>query len=236
MFFQYADLNGINYEIVWCDDDVDQAEKVNAQKADALLTVNLSIPDDMRSIIKFSPVPFYFATTKGNTEVVSELNQAITYISEVYPTLQSDLYNRYFNKQDGDIYLNSKEQAYIEEHPKLKVLVHDGFGPIEYLDKNNKIHGVAYDILNDITENIGGSLEYVYAKSYEDYLDKINKHEVDLVLSVDYEYDYALKDTLLLSTPYLETEKVMVVNEDVNVQDLDNKIQAIYKGEKTIMI
>lgn len=232
LFFQYADLNGINYEIVWCDDDVDQAEKVNAQKADALLTVNLSIPDDMRSIIKFSPVPFYFATTKGNTEVVSELNQAITYISEVYPTLQSDLYNRYFNKQDGDIYLNSKEQAYIEEHPKLKVLVHDGFGPIEYLDKNNKIHGVAYDILNDITENIGGSLEYVYAKSYEDYLDKINKHEVDLVLSVDYEYDYALKDTLLLSTPYLETEKVVVVNEDVNVQDLDNKIQAIYKGEK----
>lgn len=232
-FFQYAALNGIHYDIVWCENDVEQAEMVNSQKADALLTVNLSIPDNMRSIIKFSPVPFYFATTKGNTEVVSELNQAITYISEVYPTLQSDLYNRYFNKQDGDIYLNSKEQTYIEEHPKLKVLVHDGFGPIEYLNKDNKIRGVAYDILNDITSKIGGSMEYIYAKSYEDYLEKITNNEVDLVLSVDYEYDYALKDILLLSTPYLETEKVMVVNEDVNVQDLENKIQAIYKGEKT---
>lgn len=233
LFFQYAALNGINYEIVWCDNDDEQAKMVNTQKADALLTVNLSIPDNMRSIIKFSPVPFYFATTKGNTSVVSELNQAITYISEVYPTLQSDLYNRYFNKQDGDIYLNSKEQAYIEEHPKLKVLVHDGFGPIEYINKNDKPQGVAYDILTDINDKIGGKLEYVYAKSYEDYLEKINKNEVDLVLSVDYEYDYALKDMLLLSTPYLETEKVMVVNEDVNVQNLENKKQAIYKGEKT---
>lgn len=232
LFFQYASLNGIHYEIIWCDNDDVQAEKVSSQQADALLTVNLSIPDNMRSIIKFSPVPFYFATTKGNTEVVSELNQAITYISEIYPTLQSDLYNRYFNKQDGDIYLNSKEQAYIEEHPKLKVLVHDGFGPIEYIGKGNKIQGVAYDILTNITKKIGGSLEYIYAANYEDYLEKINNHEVDLVLSVDYDYDYALKDTLLLSTPYLETEKVMVVNDDVNVQDLENKIQAIYKGEK----
>lgn len=231
LFFQYAELNGINYEIVWCENDTEQREMVQSQQADALLTVNLSIPDDMRSIIKFSPVPFYFATTKGNTEIVSELNQAITYISEIYPTLQSDLYNRYFNKQEGDIYLNSKEQSYVNTHKHLKVLVHDGFGPIEYYDKAGAIRGVAYDILNEIAEKVGWELEYIYTSTYEEYENKIINNEVDLVLSIDYEYDRSLKKNMLLSTPYLETEKVMVVNEDVDVKEIATKKQAIYKGE-----
>lgn len=232
LFFQYATLNDINYEVVWCESGEEQEQIVREGKADALLSVNLGIADDMRSIVKFSPTPFYFATTKGNSYIVSELNQAITYISEVYPTLQSELYNRYFNKQVGTINLNSKEQAYVQEHPTLKVLVHDGFGPLEYYDQNHEIQGVAKDILQHIAEKVGWELQYVYADSYEMYENAIANDEVDLVLSVDYDYDSGLKKEMLLSNPYLETEKVIVAHEGVNVANLEGKVQAAYKGEK----
>lgn len=232
LFFQYAKLNGIAYETIWCDTEEEQLQAVSSGEADALLTVNLAMPESVRPIIKFSPVPFYFATTKGNTRIVSELNQAITYISEVHPNLQSDLYNKYFNKQEGEIYLNSREKEYVEEHNNLKVLVHDGFGPMQYYDENKKIKGVGYDILNNIAEAVGWNLEYVYTDTYDEYEKILLNQEADVLLSIDYDYDTALKKNLLLSNPYLETEKVMVAGEGVDVGKLSKEKRAVYKGER----
>lgn len=232
-FFQYAELNGLTYEIIWCDSEDEQVQAVNSGEADAMLTVNLSMPKEMRSIIKFSPIPFYFATTKGNTYVVSELNKAITYLSEVYPTLQSDLYNKYFNKHNGALFLNTKEASYVAQHPTLDVLVQDGFGPLQYYDKNHKIRGVANDVLKSIAEKTGWDLHYVYTESYDEYEQKIKNKEIDLVLSINYDYDISLRKDILLSNPYLDTEKVIVAHQGVDVGDLHGKRQAIYKGERT---
>ena len=124
------DSNGIRYEIVWCERGGEQEEKIYSGKADAMLSVDLSLPQGFRPVAKFSPIPFYFATTKGNTQIINELNRAISYTSENNPTLQMNLYNKYFSRSSSQLFLNSKEREYIQEHPVLKVLVHDGFGPI----------------------------------------------------------------------------------------------------------
>ena len=63
-FYQYAKLNGIQYEIVWCERDGEQEERVYSGKADALLSVDVSLSQGFRPVAKFSPTPFYFATTK----------------------------------------------------------------------------------------------------------------------------------------------------------------------------
>ena len=147
-FLQFAELNGMNYEIVWCKDGYAQMQAVTDGKADGFLTVDLGLEGDFRSIAKFSPTPFYFATTKGNSALISELNRAIVNISEVNPTLQSSLYNKYFTKANHQLLLNSKEKAYIKEHPTLKVLVQDGFGPLQYYDESREIRGVANDLLD----------------------------------------------------------------------------------------
>ena len=97
-FYQYAKLNGIQYEIVWCERDGEQEERVYSGKADALLSVDVSLSQGFRPVAKFSPTPFYFATTKGNTKIINELNRAISYISENNPTLQMNLYNKYFSR------------------------------------------------------------------------------------------------------------------------------------------
>ena len=110
-FEQFAELNGMKYKTVWCENAKEQQKAVESGKADALITVDLSIDDNFRSIAKFSPTPFYFATTKGNSALISELNRAIVSISEVNPTLQSTLYNKYFTKSSNQLLLNSREKA-----------------------------------------------------------------------------------------------------------------------------
>ena len=55
----------MKYKTVWCENAKEQQKAVESGKADALITVDLSIDDNFRSIAKFSPTPFYFATKKA---------------------------------------------------------------------------------------------------------------------------------------------------------------------------
>lgn len=231
-FSQYTKLNGIDYETVWCDDGKEAYEKVNSGEADALIDKDLALESSLRPIAKFSPTPFYFAVTKGNTHIINELNQAITYISEINPMLQANLYNKYFSRTSHQLILNSKEKAYIEENPTLKVLVHDGFGPLQYYDENNEIRGVAKDLLNGIAEKTGWSLEYLYSNNYNEFEKSILDNKADLILSVTYDYNTALQDDILLSTPYLETEMVLIARDKINASDLSGRTLAVYKGER----
>lgn len=231
-FFQYAKLNGIDYEIVWCETDEEQYSKINSGEADALISVDVSLEGSFRPIAKYSPVPFYFAITKGNSRVVNGLNQAITYISQVNPMLQTNLYNKYFSWSSSQMILNSQEKAYIEEHPTLKVLVHDGFGPLQYYDQKNEICGVAKDLLDNIAEKTGWKTEFQYTDTYTEFEDALSNKTADLILSVQYDYDTALHKDLLLSNPYLETESVLVAHEGVSAVDLEGKKKAVYKGDR----
>jgi diguanylate cyclase (GGDEF)-like protein len=231
-FYQYAKLNGIQYEPVWCQEDGKQAELVLSGQADVMLSVDVSLPQGFRPVAKFSPTPFYFATTKGNTHIINELNRAISYISETNPTLQMNLYNKYFSRSSSQLFLNAMERKYIQEHPVLKVLVHDGFGPIQYYDEEGKIQGVDRDLLSSIAQKAGWELEYVYADDYDAFEQALNHGEADVVLSILYDYDTVQKREALLSNPYLETESVLVAHEGVDMLNLNGKVQAVYKGTR----
>ena len=229
-FYQYAKLNGIRYEIVWCERGGGQEEKIYSGKADAMLSVDLSLPQGFRPVAKFSPIPFYFATTKGNTQIINELNRAISYTSENNPTLQMNLYNKYFSRSSSQLFLNSKEREYIQEHPVLKVLVHDGFGPIQYYDGKGQVQGVARDLLSSIAQKAGWTLDFVYADDYSEFEQALNEGRADVILSILYDYDTVQKKNVLLSNPYLETESVLVAHDGVDMTNLKGKIQAVYMG------
>ncbi|CCX97220.1 putative uncharacterized protein [Enterocloster bolteae CAG:59] len=229
-FYQYAKLNGIRYEIVWCERGGEQEEKIYSGKADAMLSVDLSLPQGFRPVAKFSPIPFYFATTKGNTQIINELNRAISYTSENNPTLKMNLYNKYFSRSSSQLFLNSKEREYIQEHPVLKVLVHDGFGPIQYYDGKGQVQGVARDLLSSIAQKAGWTLDFVYADDYSEFEQALNEGRADVILSILYDYDTVQKKNVLLSNPYLETESVLVAHDGVDMTNLKGKIQAVYMG------
>lgn len=231
-FFQYTKLNGIDYEIVWCESGKEQYEKVMSGEADALIDKDVSLDNAFRPVAKYSPTPYYFAVTKGNTSVINELNQAITYISEINPMLQANLYNKYFSRSSSQLILNSQEKAYIKENPTLRVLVHDGFGPLQYYDENREIRGVAKDLLSGIAEKAGWNLEYIYTDSYTEFESAMLRNDADLILSVPYDYDTAMQEDILLSIPYLETEVVLVARDGVSASDLTGKRLAVYRGER----
>lgn len=228
---QFTSMNGITYEKVICENTEELLEKVDSGEVDAFLYVDLSVPENYHPIVKFSPTPFYFITTKGNYDVINELNRSLNQISESNPTLQSTLYERYFGTGLNEFELTKKEQEFVEDHPTLQVLVREGNAPIQYID-NNEVRGVGRDILDKISEKTGITFEYIIANSYEEYKEIVKEEKIDILLGIPYEMKVANDFNINLTNPYLRSNLVMVTNDTVNPNDLTKKVQAASKYSK----
>lgn len=226
-FFQYASMNAIDYEIVWCQSEYEQMQKVNEGNADLFLSVDLGIEEGYRNIAKFSPTPFYFATTKGNTTIIQELNRAINNIGEINPTLEDTLYTTYFTNGSENLFLTPLEKEYIKNKKALTVLVRDEYAPIQYVNSEDITSGIGSDVLENIQEKTGLEICYVYANDYQEYVSLIKENKIDMILAIQYEYDLAKDLEMTLSNPYLEGTEVIVTNKHTSEDNLENGILAV---------
>lgn len=225
---QYMKINGLSYKKIYCDGDEEVLEKVNSGEADAFLAVDLSLKKGYRSVAKFSPTPFYFITTKGNTEIMSELNVALNKISESNPMLQSTLHEQYFQGSANEFILTSSEKAFIKDNKKLKVLVRDGNAPVQYVN-DGKAHGVGKDILDMVAKNTGLEFEYYIADTYEEYKKMIKEESIDILMGVPYDANMANQLDVNLTNPFLKSSLLLVTNNKVSPADLGDKKQAMSK-------
>lgn len=230
---QYAQSNDITYERIVCDSTTDMLQAVEDGLADAILSVDLSIPKGYYSVARFSPDPFYFVTTKGNSEIITELNQALTSIAQSNPTLSSTLYQQYFSGNDIKFVLNENETDYVKAHPVLKVLSRDGNAPIQYVH-NGELKGIGKDILNEISKKTGIRFEYYIAESYEEYKRMIKEESIDILMGLNYESNLAERFDVNLSNPYVVSDLVLATNGDISPNELEGKRQGItyYSDER----
>ena len=223
---QFAEINGFTIEQVICESEDDLTDKVESREADAILSIDLNLPDTFHSIAKFSPDPYYFITTKGNTEIIQKLNQALVNINQINPTLSSNLYERYFSGDSTDFILNSAEKKYLEEHSEINVLVKDGTAPIQYRI-DNKYYGVGKNILQYMSKKTGLKINYYYASTFSEYKKQAQSGKIDVLLGVPYEVKFADSINMNLSDPYLSSNLMLVTNGDVDPSKLTDKNQAM---------
>ena len=218
---QFASANGFAYTKVFCNSEDDLANAVTSGKADALLEVDLIANDHFNNIVKFSPDPFYFAVSKGKSEIVAELNQALNNIQQNNPTLSSNLYNRYFSGINTFV-LSKKEEEFIQSKKTINVLVKDGAVPIQYT-LNKKASGVGADVLNFISRQSNLECNFIVAKTSKEYKNYLDEGDIDVLLGVTYDADYAASLNAELTNPYLSTSMQLVTNKAVSPSKLNGK-------------
>lgn len=208
---RFAQMSGIHFEKVERETKAELIDAVANNEADAILSVDLDLMEGHHSIARFSPDPFYFVTTKGNTQIINDLNNALTNINKINPTFTSATYERYFGFNSNTVTLSALEKLYIKNKKEIKVLVHDGAGPIQYI-RNGKAAGVGIDILEKLSDEVGIKVKYVYAKDNQDFTKKVENKEVDLILGLSHEISISDQLDVTLSDPYLSTNTLLVLN------------------------
>ena len=214
---QFARMNGLTYEVVLSKGSV--LKTLNEGLADVALSTDSGLSEGYHSVARFFPTPFYFVTTKGNSEVLQELNQALINIDQSNPSFSATLYDRYFTGGSNEFMFNAAEREYLKNHKEINVLARNNHAPLQYLT-NGEVKGVAKDILDVLSKNTGVTFNYTVADNYEHYLELNNSGEFDILLSVPYEIKASENYNISLSNPYFSGNLSLITKYAVNPNDL----------------
>ncbi len=209
----YCLLNGIEVDLVYCADDEDLMASLRDGRADAILDVSLNLRQDMRQIARFAPRPFYFITTKGNQQIIEEINQSIVNIEQMDPYFSTMLYERYFMTDRGDLILSDGEQAYLEGNPVIRVGYRVDAPPFQYRDDTGHAAGIGIDVLEEIAGRTGMKFEYVPAESRETLAAMMEDRTVDMAAAFVYDYETSRQSRVAMTRPYVTSQFVLAVHE-----------------------
>lgn len=225
----FAEVSGFTFQTKEYKGQSEIREALSNGEIDATLSVDIAANGDCRTIAKFSPVPYYFAVSKGKRDILRELNSALSNINTGNPYLQTVLYDKYF-EDDDEFRISKENRDYAESLGVQKVLMMDGNAPIQHV--NGEPKGVSVTYLEHLKEAIGLSYEIIVAENYEEFNEIMKNGDIDLVLGVPSSSSVAKDFHMILSLPYVDSYKVHVKNKNSN--ETDKTINTMYNTKEIL--
>lgn len=198
---QYAKVHGFTYEVVEYDTSKEMIDAVLSGETDAVLQVDISLLEGLRSIGRFSPSPYYFALSPQREDLLSELNAALEIVSISYQNLQYELYERYF--LDSSDFFRASEEAleYIQSLGSLRVLFFTGNAPFQYI-QDGQLKGFSVEYFDDFAERVGLQYEAVIADDLSAATELVQNNQVDLIACIATDSALSYEKGIRLSLPY----------------------------------
>lgn len=232
-FFKLNNISDIKYIPYTYKDDNTLIDALNNNEVDAIVTGDLLIEDNLKILSKFDSLPYYFATTKGKTEIIRELNSAIVKLNESDPNFALNLYHKYFENQiDSSIIFTEEELNYLNSIPSLKAIYIDNFEPLQYYNEDiDEPSGFYIDIFKLISEKLNLELEYIKTNNYEEAYNLINKDKYNLLIGVPSNYRLSEEHDILFTKSFANISllKVYSKKSKSNISNTNN-ILALPEG------
>ena len=160
----YLNAENLSYENVYHDTADEQKVALAQGAVDVISSVSLSPIANSRIAAQFAPRPYYFASTKGNTDLVRTLDETIARIDQVDPNLQDTLYDTYFRVVNDAFVLSDSQKSVLNGMGTLRVLCAENAAPYAY-----SMEGAPSGMLVSIHRNFAGKagldLEYTFSPS-----------------------------------------------------------------------
>lgn len=191
----------------------EELEKALQQKkVDSVFSTNISNLVENKIIEQFDEIPLYYATSKKNTELMQELNKAIRSVQNNAPFFSTQLYNKYFLKgATNNPAFTREELDYINEKKVIKIAYDPIWRPIEsYDEETDSIVGMTEAVFDMISDYSGLEFEFVNSLNFKEALEKIKVGQVDMLTAFCCDYNWADKNNLYVSSPYLTSPMMKI--------------------------
>lgn len=228
---QFCAMSKIEVETVPCASRAEQQAAVRDGRADVLLEIDLSLPEDMRIVARFAPRPFYFVSGKGKESMMSKLNAALLNINEIDPYFAVGLYEKYFGNVGSGLHLSEEEQTYVRGAGAIRVAVFPDRMPIQDVERETGEYvGVTREVFDYISESTGLQFQFVPLSSPDELPELLAAGTVELVAGMPYDYVTADEYGIVMSRPYMAAQTVYALAKGVEAGDLNGKRLALSKG------
>ncbi|MBE6034514.1 MAG: EAL domain-containing protein [Clostridiales bacterium] len=159
---EYCKEKGIRVTYVYTD-AVDIGKELKAGLYDTYITGDLQAIPDTTVVARLSFEPYYYATTKGNREIVEGINNALKNIFRNDKYFEQKLYEKYFSNRDiSKPGITKSEAELIKKYKKLTVGCDSNSRPLQYFDETTgQTSGISMDILKEVANLCGLEFEFI---------------------------------------------------------------------------
>ena len=205
----YLEQRNVEYELVDCDSTEEQIKMLREGKADVLSSITLSYFDGTRVVTEFAPRPYYLVSTKGNTELIQELDEALEALNYTQPYLQSNLQEEFFGDTSGGYVLTDQEQSYLEEMKSFHVLCTSAYAPFSSQSAEGEPQGMLVSLLDGFAEENHLTVDYTFFDNSELLEEEWKTGNYDCMIGLPFTSQYCAKNSLIRTTPVISVDMVL---------------------------
>ncbi len=230
-FAAYAQKHNFTYEQINYDTSKECFDALQKGDVDGVATGSLALNNNYKVVCRFGSDPFYFMTNKNNSDLIDELDEAMSQISASNQYFAADLYEKYYGDNSTSSLLLTREEAqYIKNNPVIKVGLLSNREPLSYMDEDGKAAGMTVDLMNLIAEKTGLQFEYSFLGIGQTGMDFLTNTDAKLVAGVMASAFSALNPTLLQSNTLQEGSVVFVGKNGTSFGPTENLTVALPAG------
>lgn len=180
----YAQQQGIQYTVREYPDSARIIKAIEDGRADVFATIDLGKPKDFRVIASITPIFFYVAVRKSDTELFTQLNQAISLVFNLTPDFLNTLRLRYIPEADEGVFnFDYREQQYLGGAPTIRIAMLENQRPYSFLEKG-KPSGMLIDQVKLIFSKSYLMYEFIPVATYKDAIELVMQDKADTVFAV----------------------------------------------------
>lgn len=220
-FSRFAAEKGFTYSPVFFESVSDMEGALQAgTEIDAIVTSNLRRIHDEWILEQFDPSPFYVITRKDDTQLMKEINLALSQMDLAVPAWRTELMNKFYVGDNGIfVPMTAAERVYLENIKNHSVvftaIVRPDNAPYSYFE-NGEAKGIIPEIFAEITRRTGIQYRVIETTNFEEYSQAIISGQADIVMDAYYNYQWADRRKVQLTDPFLTSTITQVTPRNLN--------------------
>ena len=228
--------NNLNCELVVFDNYPELEEALNKGTVSATMGIGNAVKN--RTLLaRISPRCIYMGFSNRNPELKEKLESAYEQLMMEMPDLIGTLQKKYVGENESDtVLLSQVEQAWIAEHPTVRVAYIEGRKPHEYETETGKAAGIHVQFLEEILNEVGLKAEWVSIKNTAQALSYLDNGLVDVVTTVCANDEMVLSGDILVTNSYRDSFFSVLGKKGTNLQSTGKPpVFAVEKGTRVYM-
>lgn len=200
----YLDAEKFNYTLLYYQDDEALQQALQEGEVDVISGASLSPVSGTRVVKNFNPRPYYFVSTKGNTALLLQLDEAISTLNQLQPNYQSELFEKYFGNNSSEFLLSSSQKEFLKSIGTLHVLCVDRDGPYVF-QKDGKPTGMLVSLINNFVDKSEISVEYTFCQNRREAEKLLVQSDYDMLIGIPLTSQYCASLGFITSETVMES-------------------------------
>lgn len=231
---QYAKKNGFSYKKVSLNSMQDKMNALENGDVDLVAFSTLNTVPNGKLVALLDQLPFYICTYAGNQELFDEINSGMSEMMVHTPEIASELYKEVLVGKTPISYTREENEK-IEQANTITFGVYSDRLPLAGIDSEGNCVGIYVDILNEIADESGLTIEIVPIQDSNRLYSYIDDGTVDFVVGEqELRFSQENADNHLSSNHLTDNTTVAVTNPDFEL-DQANDITVSLTEDRTYL-